>query len=55
MALTRRAAEAGHARAQFDLGIYYRDGEGVEQDVATAVNRLQRLASQALLPRRGMS
>ena len=32
----RKAAEAGHAQAQFNLGTMYREGHGVAQDDAEA-------------------
>jgi len=34
----RRAAEAGHAAAQFNLGVCYRNGEGVAKDAEQAVS-----------------
>ena len=33
----RPLAEQGHAKAQYNLGIMYDDGEGVAQDYAEAV------------------
>ncbi len=42
---TRLAAEQGDARAQFALGLMYRDGEGVLKDDAEAV-RWYRLAAE---------
>ena len=42
---TRLAAEQGDARAQFALGLMYRDGRGVAQDDAEAV-RWYRLAAE---------
>ncbi|MEZ7685893.1 tetratricopeptide repeat protein, partial [Neisseria flavescens] len=32
----RRAAEQGHAGAQFNLGVMYAEGRGVRQDLALA-------------------
>ena len=32
----RRAADQGHADAQFNLGVSYADGEGVPQDFTSA-------------------
>lgn len=42
----RRAAEDGHAGAQYVLGTLYLDGIGVERDRATGVSWLQRAAQQ---------
>ena len=41
----RLAAEQGHAYAQYNLGLMYRQGEGVPQDDAEAV-RWYRLAAE---------
>ena len=46
----RRAAEAGHARAQYLLGLFYSRGWGVRQDDAEAERWLERAASQAYAP-----
>ena len=40
----RRLAEAGDARAQFNLGVMYDDGRGVDQDSATAIRYWRRAA-----------
>ncbi|MDT8364542.1 MAG: tetratricopeptide repeat protein [Nitrosomonas sp.] len=41
-----RAAEQGHADAQFNLGLLYLNGEGVAQNTATAVEWFTRAAEQ---------
>jgi TPR repeat protein len=46
----RRAAEAGHARAQYLLGLSYSRGRGVVQDDAEAERWFSRAASQAYAP-----
>ena len=43
----RRAAEQGHASAQFNLGVMYDGGQGVLQDYAAAVKWYRRAAEQA--------
>ena len=42
----RRAAEAGHADAQFNLGYMYNTGEGVAQDYTEALAWYRRAAEQ---------
>jgi len=42
----RKAAEQGHADAQFRLGICYGDGKGVPQDYTEAVKWLRKAAEQ---------
>jgi hypothetical protein len=42
----RRAAEGGHAFAQFHLGFMYDEGRGVPQDKAEAVKWYRRLRDQ---------
>ena len=42
----RRAAEQGHAGAQLNLGIMYKIGEGVPEDLAEAAKWLQKAADQ---------
>ena len=42
----RRAAEQGHAMAQFNLGLMYDKGEGVPQDYKTAAQWYRRAAEQ---------
>jgi hypothetical protein len=34
----RKAADQGHAKAQFNLGLMYNNGEGVPENDAEAVN-----------------
>ena len=41
----RRAANAGHARAQSNLGELYENGKGVQQDLNEAI-RLYQLAAR---------
>lgn len=48
MALWRRLADDGDARAQFNLGLLYRYGLGVEQDYGQAVFWLRQAAGQGL-------
>ena len=48
MAWFRRAAEQGHARAQFDLARGYRLGEGVAQDMRQSFAWLHKAAQQGL-------
>jgi len=40
----RRAAEAGHADAQFNLGACYSNGDGVAKDAEQAVSWFRRAA-----------
>ena len=42
----RRAAEQGHASAQFNLGLMYKNGEGVPQDYAKAAKWYRQAAEQ---------
>ena len=42
------AAEQGHARAQYNLGAMYQNGEGVEEDYEEAVKWLTKAAEQGL-------
>jgi hypothetical protein len=42
----RKAAEQGHAMAQFNLGRMYYDGQGVAQDFKEAVNWYRKAAEQ---------
>ena len=42
----RKAAEQGHADAQFDLGYCYKEGEGVTQDYSEAVKWYRKAAEQ---------
>ena len=42
----RRAADQGHAEAQYNLGVMYDDGQGVQQDYAEAVKWYRRAAEQ---------
>ena len=44
--LYTKAAEQGHAVAQFNLGKCYYDGEGVEQDMQKAVEWYTKAAEQ---------
>ncbi len=41
-------AEQGSAKAQFNLGLMYADGEGVSQNDAEAVNWYRKAAEQGL-------
>ncbi len=41
-----RAAEQGHAGAQFNLGLLYAEGQGVQQDAAKAVEWFTKAAEQ---------
>ena len=43
---TRRAAEAGYARAQINLGVCYANGTGVTKDAAEAVKWYRKAADQ---------
>jgi TPR repeat protein len=42
----RRAAEQGHAKAQYNVGFSYENGQGVLQDYAEAVKWYRRAAEQ---------
>ncbi len=42
----QRAADAGYAQAQYDLGVCYRDGALVEQDYAKSLALLKKAAAQ---------
>ena len=42
----RKAAEQGHAESQFDLGLLYTNGEGVDKDHKEAVKWLRKAAKQ---------
>ena len=42
-------AELGDAEAQYNLGVLYDEGAGVEQDLATAVSWYQKAASQGFI------
>ena len=42
----RSAADQGHADSQFNLGVMYRDGQGVQQDYAKALNWYLKAAEQ---------
>jgi TPR repeat protein len=42
----RKAAEQGHAMAQFNLGVMYANGEGVPKDDAEAVKWFRKAAEQ---------
>ena len=44
--ITKKAAERGDAVAQFNLGIMYRNGEGVPEDDAEAARWYRRAAEQ---------
>jgi hypothetical protein len=43
---TRKAAGQGHAIAQFQLALNYRDGQGVSQDLKEAMRWCQKAADQ---------
>ena len=43
---TKAKAEAGDARAQYNLGLMYDNGEGVEQDFKEAIKWYQKAADQ---------
>jgi TPR repeat protein len=49
----RKAAERGHAKAQFNLGCCYRDGQGVPQDYVEAVKWHRKAAEQNLAAAQG--
>ena len=42
----RPLAEQGHAKAQFNLGVMYADGEGIQQDYGQAAQWYRRAAEQ---------
>lgn len=42
-----RAAERGHAEAEYQLGLLYEYGNGVEKDIARAVKYYQKAAAQS--------
>jgi TPR repeat protein len=42
----RKAADQGYAAAQWSLGLMYRKGEGVEQDIKEAVKWYRKAAEQ---------
>jgi len=44
----KKAADQGHARAQYNLGVMYANGEGVEEDDKAAVKWLTKAAEQGL-------
>ena len=44
--LWRQAAEQGNAKAQYELGVFYADGEGVPQDYAEAAKWFRLAAEQ---------
>ncbi len=44
----KKAADQGHARAQYNLGMMYQHGEGVDQDDKAAVKWLTKAAEQGL-------
>ncbi|MFZ2168120.1 MAG: tetratricopeptide repeat protein, partial [Methylococcaceae bacterium] len=44
----RKAAEQGHAKAQFNLGVMYKKGQGVPQDYAQAYMWLNLAAAKGL-------
>ena len=46
----RRADERGHARAQYELGVCYRDGVGVPRSTEDARHWLQLAANRAHQP-----
>ena len=50
--LTRRAAESGDAEAQYQLGLRYAKGDGVEEDQWEAVDWLRKAAKQGHKPAR---
>jgi len=45
----RKAAEQGHANAQFNLGVGYANGQGVKQDHAEAVRWYRKATEQGLV------
>jgi TPR repeat protein len=44
----RPLAEQGHAKAQFNLGVMYGDGEGIQQDYGQAAQWYRRAAEQGI-------
>ena len=48
--LYRRAAEQGRAGAQCNLGVMYRNGQGVQQDFSKAAHWFEKAASQGYDP-----
>ena len=46
----RKAAEQGHARAQFNLGVAHSNGEGVPKDYQEAAKWFRKAAEQGLAP-----
>ena len=44
------ASESGHAVAQFNLGVAYEEGIGVEMDTATAKSWFQKSAALGFAP-----
>jgi len=50
IASLRAAAEAGQSEAQFNLGLCYKRGEGVERDAAAAVHWFSRAAREGHEP-----
>jgi len=42
----RKAAEQGHADAQYNLGVMYENGQGVRQDHAESVRWYRKAAEQ---------
>jgi len=44
--LFRQAADKGNAQAQYNLGIMYKNGQGVKRDDKEAVKWFQRAADQ---------
>ena len=49
----RRAAEQGHAPAQFNLGVMYKKGEGVPRDYAEAAKWYRKAAEQGRVSAQG--
>lgn len=47
VAYLMRAAERGHAEAEYQLGLLYEYGNGVEKDIARAVEYYQKAAAQS--------
>ena len=47
-----KAAEQGHAEAQYNLGVCYRAGQGIERDFEHAANWFRKAAEQAYMPKR---
>ncbi len=46
VAWSRKAADQGHAKAQFNLGVLYNNGQGVPQDFKEAVAWYRKAADQ---------